>query len=83
MITNLSWLYLPNMWAIKGIYLNTASLKMLRKCHKLLARNSAQSYIRDLNAVSGMILKWILSKQVVVKNDPFKWIKLMPVVGFL
>jgi len=71
------------MWAIKQRYLNATRVKMSSKCHKILARNSTQGYIRDLNAVSDIILKGIINKQVVFKNDSLKWITLMPVDGFV
>jgi hypothetical protein len=83
MYNTLSWLHLPNIWAIKARYLNATRMKMLRNDHKILARKSAQVYVRDLNADGGIILKWILNKQVVVKDASFKWIRLISVVGFL
>ena len=83
MYNTLSWLHLPNIWVNKARYLNAARMEMLKNCHKSLARKPAKGYFRDLSAYRGMILRWVLNKQVVVKNASFKWVRLISVVGFL
>jgi hypothetical protein len=46
MNNTLIWLHLLNICVIKARYLNAARMKILKNCHKTLARKSAQGYAR-------------------------------------